>query len=83
METWQRLMNPRYTMTLPIMQIQNEIFDAFTHCIDQFLTPIESPMFDLFWMSVMKELVVLKPISKIDSNLDKKNITAITDLSMP
>lgn len=80
-------MNPRYTMTLPIRQIQNGFFNAFTHCIDQFLTPVESPIFDHFWMLVMKELVdiahdVRKPISKIDSNSTKKNITAITDLSM-
>ena len=65
------LMDPRYTMTLPIKQIQNGIFDAFTHCVDQFLTPVESPMFDHFWMSVMKELVdiapdVLKPNSSLE-----------------
>ena len=65
------LMDPRYTMTLPLRQIQNGIFDAFTHCVGQFLTPVESPMFDYFWMSVMKELVDIAPdVIKPDSSLE-------------
>lgn len=48
-------------MTLPVKQLQNGIFDAFTHCVDQFLIPVEYPMFDHFWMSVMKELVDIAP----------------------
>ena len=55
------LIDPRYTMTLPVRQLRNGVFDAFTHCIDQFLTPEECPMFDNFWMSLMKELVEIGP----------------------
>jgi NADP-dependent alcohol dehydrogenase len=51
------LLDPRYTMTLPLRQIRNGIFDGFAHCLDQFMTEQSVPMMDNFWMSVMKELV--------------------------
>lgn len=65
------LLDPKYTMTLPVRQLRNGIFDAFCHCVDSFLTPYETPMFDNFWMSVCKELVdislpLLQPNSSID-----------------
>lgn len=65
------LIDPRYTMTLPLRQLRNGVFDAFTHCIDQFLSPIEAPMFDNFWMSLMKELVTIGPeVIKEGSSLE-------------
>ena len=50
------LLDPKYTMTLPVRQLRNGVFDAFTHVVDLFLTPVETPMFDNFWMSILKEL---------------------------
>ncbi|OHT09397.1 alcohol dehydrogenase, iron-containing family protein [Tritrichomonas foetus] len=55
------LIDPRYMMTLPPRQLRNGVYDAITHVIDQFLTPEESPMFDNFWLSVIKELVDIGP----------------------
>lgn len=65
------LLDPRYTLTLPVRQLRNGVFDAFTHCIDQFLMPPEVPMFDHFWMSILKELVdigtaVIQPNASIE-----------------
>ncbi|KAK8847240.1 hypothetical protein M9Y10_019824 [Tritrichomonas musculus] len=59
-------------MTLPAKQLQNGFFDAFTHCADQFLIPVEYRMFDHFWMSVMKELVDIAPdlIKEPDSSME-------------
>ena len=47
------------------------LFDAFCHCVDAFLTPVQYPMFDNFWMSVCKELVdigvpLIQPNSSIE-----------------
>ncbi|OHT00658.1 alcohol dehydrogenase, iron-containing family protein [Tritrichomonas foetus] len=65
------LLDPRYTMTLPVRQLRNGIFDAFCHCVDAFLTPLETPMFDDFWMSVCKELVTIGvPLLQPNSSLE-------------
>ena len=65
------LLDPRYTMTLPVRQLRNGLFDAFCHCIDTFLTPMEYPMFDNFWMSVCKELVEIgKPLVQPNSSIE-------------
>ena len=55
------LLDPRYTMTLPVRQLRNGVYDAMTHCIDLFLTSQRVPMMDHFWMAVMKELVDIGP----------------------
>ena len=66
------LLDPRYTVTLPIRQKRNGLYDAMAHCIDQAITPKYVPMMDNFFFSVMKELVsisddVLKPNPSIQS----------------
>lgn len=55
------LLDVRYTMTLPVKQIRNGVFDAITHCMDEYLTPQENPLQDLLIMSVFKELVRIGP----------------------
>ena len=75
------LLDPRYTMTLPTRQLANGIWDAITHCIDQFLTPHQLPMMDDYWISTIKELVaigpdLLKPNSSIE--LHERLIVAAT-----
>ena len=65
------LLDPRYTMTLPVRQLRNGLFDAFCHCIDTFLTPMEYPMFDNFWMSVCKEVIEIShSLIKEDASLE-------------
>ncbi|KAK8842009.1 hypothetical protein M9Y10_026222 [Tritrichomonas musculus] len=65
------LIDPQYTMTLPVRQLRNGVFDAFTHCVDQFLFPPVCSMFDNFWMSTMKELVEIGPnVIKQNSSLE-------------
>ena len=65
------LLDPRYTMTLPVRQIRNGIFDAFTHCVDCFLTPIETPLFDDFFIAVCRELVDIGvPLIQPNSSLE-------------
>ena len=55
------LLDPRYTMTLPVRQLRNGVYDALIHCIDRYVTPQIVPMFDNFWMSVVKELIEIGP----------------------
>ncbi|OHS95227.1 alcohol dehydrogenase, iron-containing family protein [Tritrichomonas foetus] len=66
------LIDPKYTMTLPVKQIRNGVFDAFTHCADFVLAPIdENKLFDNFMFSVMKELVEIGPeVVKPNSSLE-------------
>ena len=65
------ILDPRYTMTLPIRQLRNGVFDAFCHFVDSFLTPVEYPMFDNFWMSICKELVDIGvPLLQQNSSLE-------------
>lgn len=65
------LLDPKYTMTLPPRQLRNGLYDAMTHCIDQFLVPQLNPMMDNFWMSVMRELVdISEPLLKENSSLE-------------
>ncbi|OHT13093.1 alcohol dehydrogenase, iron-containing family protein [Tritrichomonas foetus] len=66
------LIDPKYSMTLPIRQIRNGVFDAFTHCADFVLAPIEeNELFDNFIFSIMKELVEIGPeIIKPNSSLE-------------
>ncbi|KAH0794107.1 alcohol dehydrogenase, iron-containing family protein [Histomonas meleagridis] len=51
------LLDPQYTMTLPVRQLRNGVYDAACHIIDQLMTPAENPLMDHFLMSVLKELV--------------------------
>ena len=65
------LLDPRYTMTLPLRQIRNGLYDAMCHCIDQVITPASVPMMDNFFFSVMRELVdigekLIKPDASIE-----------------
>ncbi|OHS99734.1 alcohol dehydrogenase, iron-containing family protein [Tritrichomonas foetus] len=65
------LLDPRYTMSLPVRQLRNGVYDALIHCIDRFITPQIVPMFDNFWMSVMKELIEIGPdVIKPDSPIE-------------
>lgn len=66
------LLDPRYTMTLPVRQLRNGVFDGFTHVIDQLLYPTTNPMFDNFFFSVLKELVEIGPeVIKENSSLKR------------
>jgi alcohol dehydrogenase YqhD (iron-dependent ADH family) len=65
------LVDPVYTMSLPVRQVRNGVYDAITHCIDQFLTGQENPMMDDFWIAVIRELVVIGPeVIKPNSSLE-------------
>ncbi|EAY09077.1 hypothetical protein TVAG_180510 [Trichomonas vaginalis G3] len=66
------LLDPLYTMTLPIRQLRNGLYDAMAHCMDQVLTPDVVPMQDNFFYSVMRELVdISEPLlSKDHSTLE-------------
>ncbi|OHT01929.1 alcohol dehydrogenase, iron-containing family protein [Tritrichomonas foetus] len=67
------LLDPRYAATLPQRQLSNGVFDAFCHCVDQYLTPQEVPMMDNFWLSLCKELVTIGPdVIKEGSSLELK-----------
>lgn len=55
------LLDPRYTMTLPVRQLRNGVYDALIHCIDRYVTTREVPMFDDFYLSVCKELIAIGP----------------------
>lgn len=65
------LIDPRYTMTLPVRQLRNGVFDGFTHVIDQLLYPTKNPMCDDFFFSILKELVEIGPdVIKENSSLE-------------
>jgi alcohol dehydrogenase YqhD (iron-dependent ADH family) len=65
------LLDPAYTATLPPRQLANGVYDAITHCIDQYLTGQENPLMDLYWMSTVKELVTIGPdVVKEGSSLE-------------
>jgi alcohol dehydrogenase YqhD (iron-dependent ADH family) len=74
------LLDPRYPMSLPIRQIRNSVCDALIHCIDQFATGVESPLFDMYWMSTMKELFEIGPLIVRESTLElhERLMTAAT-----
>ena len=55
------LLDPAYTMTLPLRQLKNGVYDALIHCIDRYITPQIVPMFDNFWLGVVKELLTIGP----------------------
>jgi alcohol dehydrogenase YqhD (iron-dependent ADH family) len=65
------LLDPNYTMTLPVRQLRNGVYDAITHCIDLFLTGQEVPMMDGYWITTFKELVDIGPeVVKPGSSLE-------------
>lgn len=65
------LLDPRYTMTLPVRQLKNGVYDSLIHCIDRYITPQIVPMFDDFWMSVVKELITIGPdVIKPNSSME-------------
>jgi alcohol dehydrogenase YqhD (iron-dependent ADH family) len=55
------LLDPNYTLTLPARQLRNGVYDAITHCIDQYLTGQEVPIMDGYWITTFKELVDIGP----------------------
>jgi alcohol dehydrogenase YqhD (iron-dependent ADH family) len=55
------LLDPRYTVTLPVRQLRNGVYDSLIHAIDRFVTPEISPMFDDFYLAVVKELLDIGP----------------------
>ena len=65
------LIDPKYTMTLPVRQLRNGLFDAMCHCIDAVITPYPVPMKDDFVYSVMRELVDIgAPLLQPNSSLE-------------
>jgi alcohol dehydrogenase YqhD (iron-dependent ADH family) len=65
------LIDPTYTLTLPPQQLRNGVYDALCHCIDHYLTPTLAPMFDQFYMCVVKELIAIGPdVVKEGSSLE-------------
>lgn len=65
------LLDARYTMTLPLRQLRNGVFDAICHCMDQYITPQDNPLQDKLFMSVFKELVEVGPeIIKENSSIE-------------
>jgi alcohol dehydrogenase YqhD (iron-dependent ADH family) len=54
-------LDPRYSLSLPVRQLRNSVCDALVHCIDQFATGDECPLFDGFWLVVMREIVRIGP----------------------
>ena len=64
------LIDPRYTMTLPVRQLRNGLYDSMCHCIDQVITPQVVPMQDNFFYSVMRELVEITPVLEEGSSLE-------------
>lgn len=51
------LLDPKYTMTLPVRQLRNGVYDAFVHCVDRYLTPEYQPLFTNLYLANVKELV--------------------------
>jgi alcohol dehydrogenase YqhD (iron-dependent ADH family) len=65
------LLDPAYTRTLPPRQLANGVFDALTHCIDQFLTGEECPLMDAYCLATVRELVDIGPaVVRPDSPLE-------------
>lgn len=65
------LLDPRYTMTLPVRQLRNGVYDSLTHCIDFYLSPESDMLTDYFMMTVFKELVTIGPdVIKPDSSIE-------------
>jgi alcohol dehydrogenase YqhD (iron-dependent ADH family) len=48
-------------MTLPVRQLRNGVYDAITHCLDMYLTPVSMPLLEGCYRSVVKELVTIGP----------------------
>jgi hypothetical protein len=55
------LLDPTDALPLPPRPLANGVFDAITHCIDQFLTGEENPLMAASWMATIKELVEIGP----------------------
>ena len=65
------IIDPRYTMTLPVRQLRNGIFDSMCHCIDLCLTEKYVPMMNNIMFSIMREIYdisldLLKPNSSLE-----------------
>lgn len=65
------ILDPNYTMTLPVRQLSNGLYDAYCHCFEQLVTGDLVPMTDRFFCAVMRELVdiseeLLKPNSSLE-----------------
>jgi alcohol dehydrogenase YqhD (iron-dependent ADH family) len=56
------LLDPLYTMTLPVRQLRNGVYDSVCHIIDQFMTQETNFMFDGFWISCFRELIQIGPL---------------------
>jgi alcohol dehydrogenase YqhD (iron-dependent ADH family) len=65
------LIDPLYTLTLPTRQLRNGVYDALTHCLDMYLTPVSVPLLEHCYMAVAKELVTIGPdVIKEGSSLE-------------
>jgi alcohol dehydrogenase YqhD (iron-dependent ADH family) len=68
------ILDPSYTMTAPVRQIRNGVFDGIAHCIDQFLTGQENVLMDGYWLTTMKELVTIGPeVAVEDSGIELRS----------
>jgi len=56
------LLDPRYTLTLPVRQLKNGLFDSFCHMMEQYCTSEENMLFDNFWLSAIKEVFDIAPL---------------------
>ena len=66
------LLDPKYTLTLPLRQLKNGLFDSFCHMMEQYLTSEEIPLFDNFWISSIKEVFEITPLI-LSNNINIQN----------
>jgi alcohol dehydrogenase YqhD (iron-dependent ADH family) len=72
------MIDPAYTMTLPLKQIANGVFDGITHIIDQFMTGEENPLMDGYWLATMKEFITIGPeVVKPGSSIELRGRLAV------
>jgi alcohol dehydrogenase YqhD (iron-dependent ADH family) len=54
-----------------VQQLRNGVYDAITHCLDNYLTPVRLPLMENCSMAVVKELVTIGPeVVKEGSSLE-------------
>jgi alcohol dehydrogenase YqhD (iron-dependent ADH family) len=65
------LIDPVYTLTLPVQQLRNGVYDAITHCIDFSFAPVSFPLLENCYMGVVRELVAIgRDVIKEGSSLE-------------
>jgi alcohol dehydrogenase YqhD (iron-dependent ADH family) len=65
------VIDPLYTLTLPVQQLRNGVYDAITHCLDLYLAPVSVPLLENCYMGVVRELVAIgRDVVKDGSSLE-------------